>query len=81
MIANEATKVSEKELFFRIREHLAEQNPDQRFVKAEGRDGTSDLFYLLDKNGHFIKSGINLEGFGRELGVLKPWETVVKEID
>jgi len=69
--------VSLRALIARINRKL--RADDQMLKATRGERARGDLgdFYLLDFNRNIIRDQrVDPEELGRELGVLKPWETV-----
>ena len=72
--------VSERALYQRINRALAKDG--ERLRKLRGERWRSDLgdYYTIDVQGNYIiATYVDLEGWGREMGVLKAHESVADE--
>lgn len=72
--------VTVRALIQRINRKLAKD--EEKLMKLRGERGRDDLgdYYVvnLDRN-HVVNSHIDPEQFGRKIGVLEEWETVVQD--
>ena len=77
---DEGIPVAKRALLARINRHLATKGQKLFAARSERIRAVVGDFYLIDtdKNLH-IDDHIDLEEFGRELGVLQPWEKLEEE--
>lgn len=72
--------VSERALIARINRKL--KIDGQTLKKLRGDRWLNDLGrYYIVENNHVVQGDINLEEFGRELEVLRPWEKLTEGED
>ena len=78
-MSNETVPVSERALIARINRKLPEH---EKLKKLRGSRWEHDLgqYYIIDQNMNAIlHKHIDIEELARELGALKPWESLVAD--
>jgi hypothetical protein len=71
--------VSERALVQRVNRKLKEKNEKVLKSRSNGGGLTRGEYYLLDTDHHaLVHESVDLEGMGRELGVLKDWEALAE---
>ena len=80
MITHQKLRVSERGILQRINRLLADRNTNHVMKKARmfARPQVG-VYYLLDTEaGRIVEHNVNLERFGRKLGVMHAWEVLVR---
>lgn len=73
------TQVTERALVARINRKLAQEGEQMHRTRGERWRGDLGCFYITDTRTHaLIAASCTPEGVGRELGVLRPGETVIE---
>ena len=78
-MSNATVPVSERALIARINRKLPEH---EKLKKLRGSRWENDLgqYYIIDQNMNAIlHKHINVEELARELGAIKPWESLVAD--
>ncbi len=79
--ATRKAAISERALFARVNRKLAKEFQSIRRCRADtrGYETLGDFFLVDFRDNAVLGHDIDLEGFARELGVMKPWEQLAAD--